>query len=171
MTLNLILTGSTTALDESQNDKNRRPWKELPPPKLSAMQDKNTAVNKKISALTSKSTPLLWNSDEKPAWVPTMKQPSKKQKKISVKRLKPTDMTSPEKNESNSSNIIYIDGTPYIRLESTSDSENLKQNKIQIQIPHIDGTRTTTEFSEIPQSGPRSPDSVVVESKGELYFY
>ena len=75
-------------------------------------------IGGKKNSLLSKASSVMWSSEDKPAWVPTMKQPSKKQKKICVKRLvnEPTSLSSMEVS---SANIIYIDGTPYMKVESS----------------------------------------------------
>lgn len=113
--------GSTTANDSHSN---QRPWKELSNiPSLNSKKGKN---RKKVSAPTlPKSPSMLWSVTEKPVWVPTMRQPLKKQKKLAVKPLDSKHgLTSNSQVDDLSSNIIYIDGLPYIKLEESQQQEN-----------------------------------------------
>ena len=96
-------------------------------------------IGGKKNSLLSKASSVMWSSEDKPAWVPTMKQPSKKQKKICVKRLvnEPTSLSSMEVS---SSNIIYIDGTPYMKVESSVSAPKNNNGNTEMLNGAVGGT-------------------------------
>lgn len=160
------MPGGTTAHDESQNEKNRRPWKEPPQPKLPP-KEKNVVGVKKSSSLLSKSSTVLWSSEDKPAWVPTMKQPTKKQKKINVKRLVPTEVATSNV-EVYSSNIIYIDGTPYMKVDSNSpqhEKDDIKHIDDSVEISNGNVSGMGISSVDIVSETPRGAAAAAV--KGE----
>jgi hypothetical protein len=113
---NMLIKGSTTAHDSHNN---QRLWKESSNhPSLNSKKGKNNFREKTIASALSKSPSILWTSTDKPVWVPTMRQPLKKQKKQVVKpsNSKHRVILNPQV-EDFSSDIIYVDGLPYIKMD------------------------------------------------------
>mmetsp|Transcript_4342 Transcript_4342/g.4495 ORF Transcript_4342/g.4495 Transcript_4342/m.4495 type:complete len:245 (-) Transcript_4342:4-738(-) len=142
---NMLIKGSTTAHDSHSN---LRPWKESSNhPSLNSNKGKNNFRKKTIASALSKSPSILWTSTDKPVWVPTMRQPLKKQKKIIVKPLNSKhSLSSNSQVEDFSSNIIYVDGLPYIKMDSPQHQESSlhnhetkgsKKNRDKLTLDHL----------------------------------
>jgi hypothetical protein len=104
-----INTEGTTAIDDIKERKSKRLWRDPPAPKLTVISDKPQHSTFK----TPKPPYKIRCLTEKPAWIPSMKQPPSRKLKLKVKSLKACDAKSP----SSTSKVIYVDGTPYIKLE------------------------------------------------------
>jgi hypothetical protein len=69
--------------------------------------------------LTEKPVKIL---REKPAWVPTMKQPPKNQNELRLNKI-----IGPNSVEQFSSKIIYVDGIPYMKVDPLKRGTNNQQ--------------------------------------------
>ena len=108
-----IHTEGTTAIDSLKEKKSKRLWREPPTPKLAAISDKPQPSSFK----TPKSPYKIRCLTERPAWIPSMKQPHSRVQKLKVKPLEVCEAKLLSSTEVYSSKVIYVDGTPYIKLE------------------------------------------------------
>ena len=138
----IILKGSTrsTVISSELNDTTIQPWKEQPAPKLfSSSKEKIVVVKRKKKAfLLSKFPSVMLNAQDKPAWVRTVEQPAKP-RKLLASSSKHRDLSSSLSLSASSPSlltttgalnpdIIYVDGTPYMKLNSS----NSKKGSVQI---------------------------------------
>lgn len=130
----ITIKGSTTDYDTQRN---HQPWKDSNP--LNLKKEKNNFRKKTIASTSKSPTSILWTSTDRPVWVPTMRQPIKKQKKIKVKSSDNRNRTSISQVEDFSPNIIYIDGLPYIKLvESQQQDLSVHNDEFKESIKNSD---------------------------------
>ena len=138
----IILKGSTrsTAISSELSYTTIQPWKEQPAPKLfSSSKEKIVVVKKKKKAfLLSKFPSVMLNAQDKPAWVRAVEQPAKQRKllpsnsnhrdlslSLSLSASSPSLLTT---TGALNPDIIYVDGTPYMKLNSSNNKKGSVQS-------------------------------------------
>ena len=173
----IILKGSTrsTAISSESSDTTIQPWKEQPAPKLfSSSKEKIIVVKKKKKAFQlSKFPSVMLNAQDKPAWVRTVEQPIK-QRKILTSSSKHRELSSVSLLSSASSpsllistgalnpDIIYVDGTPYMKLNSS----NSKKGSVQSSATNIIFEPEILSIPKLEAVLPELPVCITIENKG-----
>ena len=125
--VNMQIKQGTTAGYESIPAMELKPWRDPPPPRNILPKESSLSMTKKLKPKpfkevkeTIKPSATMSNTTNDD-WMPTMKQPQRKMKKTKSSNKEPPQ---PPSLDAYSSNVIVIDGIPYVKMTAAGHVVN-----------------------------------------------
>ena len=110
----------TTAGYESIPAMDLKPWRDPPPPRNILPKESSLTMTKKSKPKPQTKPPTTMSNTSNDDWIPTTKQPQRKMKKMKSSKEPP----QPPSLDAYSSNVIVIDGIPYVKMTAAGQIVN-----------------------------------------------